>query len=71
MKTEYTNGFQAGVRSERNYLEDFITHHLELRSNYYYPLTAQDVLDEIRARDKKDMETKLIEARKGEWCDND
>jgi hypothetical protein len=70
MKTEYTSGFQAGVRHERNYIEDFITHHLDLPTNYYNPLTAQDVLDEIRGRNKKDMETKLIEARKGEWCDN-
>jgi hypothetical protein len=67
MKTDYTNGFQAGVRHERNYIEDFITHHQEQRVS----LTAEDVLDEIRARDKKDMETKLIAARKGEWCDND
>ena len=67
MKTEYTNGFQAGVRHERNYIEDFITYHQEQRVS----LSAEDVLDEIRARDKKDMETKLIEARKGEWCDND
>jgi hypothetical protein len=67
MRTEYTNGFLAGVRHERNYIEDFITHHQEQNVS----LTAEDVLDEIRARDKKDMETKLIEARKGEWCDND
>jgi len=71
MKTEYTSGFRAGVRNERNYLEDFITHHLELPSNYYYPLSAQDILDESRARDKQDIETRLIEARKGEWCDNE
>jgi len=59
MKTDYTKGFQAGVRHERNYIEDFITHHQEQRVS----LTAEDVLDEIRARDKKDMETKLIAAR--------
>ena len=67
MKTEYTAGFQAGVRSERNYVEDFITYHQERKVS----ITAQDLLDEIRARDKKDIETKLIQARKGEWCDNE
>jgi hypothetical protein len=66
MKTEYTAGFQAGVRSERNYVEDFITYHQEQKVS----LTPQDILDELRARDKKDIETKLMEARK-EWCDND
>jgi hypothetical protein len=71
MKTEYTSGFQAGVRSERNYIEDFITHHIELPSNYYNPLSAQEILDEIRARDKKDIENRIVAARKGEWCDND
>jgi hypothetical protein len=67
MKTEYTAGFQAGVRHERGYIEDFITYHQEQNVS----VTAEDVLDEIRGRDKKDTETKLIEARKGEWCDND
>ena len=70
MNTEYTAGFRAGVRHERNYIEDFITHHLEQLSKPVSELSAQDVLDELRARDKKDIETKLIEARQGEWCDN-
>ena len=67
MKTQYTAGFQAGVRHERNYIEDFILYHAEQA----VPITSEDILLEIRGRDKKDMETKLIAARKGEWCDND
>jgi len=67
MKTDYTNGFQAGVRHERNFIEHFITYHEEEGVS----ITTEDILLEIRGRDKKDMETKLIEATKGEWCDND
>lgn len=65
MKSEYTAGFQAGVRHERNHIEDFITTHLEELSKPCTELSAQDVLDELWARDKKDIETKIIEARKG------
>jgi hypothetical protein len=67
MKTEYTAGFEAGKRHERDFIEHFITYHQE----HNVSVTAEDLLLEIRGRDKKDMETKLIEARKGEWCDND
>jgi hypothetical protein len=62
MKTDYTFGFQAGIRHERDYIEHFITHHLD--SNV--ALTAEDVLLEIQGRDRKDMETQLQEIRKGQ-----
>jgi hypothetical protein len=62
MKTDYTVGFQAGIRHEREHVEHFITHHLD--SNV--ALTAEDVLLEIQGRDRKDMETQLQEIRKGQ-----
>jgi hypothetical protein len=67
MKTDYTAGFQAGIKHERDYIEDFITHHEEVG----VMITAEDVLLEIRGRHKKDMENKLIEAREGKWSKND
>jgi hypothetical protein len=58
-KTPYSQGFQAGIRSQRDNILDFIkVHH-----DQGVPITAEDIFDEINHQDKLDMEVQLQEMR--------
>ena len=60
--TEYSEGFRAGLRYERESILDFIRVHAEQDVE----ITVQDIADEINHQYKLDMEAKLIE-RKATW----
>jgi hypothetical protein len=56
-KTPYTEGFQAGIRYQREHILDYITVHLDQGIQ----VTALDIVEEINHQDKKDMRAKLQE----------
>jgi hypothetical protein len=58
-KTPYTHGFYAGIRYQRDNILDYIAVHLDQGVQ----VTALDIVEEINAQDKKDMEAQLQEMR--------
>ena len=58
-KTPYTQGFQAGIRYQRDNILDYIAVHLDQGVQ----VTALDIVEEINAQDKKDMEAQIQEMR--------
>jgi hypothetical protein len=58
-KTPYTHGFYAGIRYQRDNILDYITVHLDQGVQ----VTALDIVEEINAQDKKDMEAQIQEMR--------
>ncbi len=58
-KTPYTQGFQAGIRYQRDNILDYIKIHHEQN----VAITVEDILEEINAQDKSDMNAKLQEMR--------
>jgi hypothetical protein len=53
--TDYTDGFKAGQRSEREYLLSFVEDHEGM------PIVVQDLVDEINGRYKREMNDRLKE----------
>ena len=58
-KTPYTHGFYAGIRYQRDKILDYIAVHLDQGVQ----VTALDIVEEINAQDKKDMEAQIQEMR--------
>jgi hypothetical protein len=58
-KTPYSHGFYAGIRYQRDYILDFIAVHLDQGVE----VTPFDIVEEINAQDKRDMNTQLQEMR--------
>jgi hypothetical protein len=58
-KTPYTHGFYAGIRYQRDNILDYIAVHLDQGVQ----VTALDIVEEINAQDKKDMEAQIQEMR--------
>jgi hypothetical protein len=56
-KTPYSDGFLAGIRHERDCIMDFIQVHKEQN----VAITVDDIVEEIQALHKRDMEVKLQE----------
>jgi hypothetical protein len=56
-KTPYTEGFEAGMRYQRDHILDFVSVHLDQGVE----ITALDIVEEINHQDKKDMDTKIQE----------
>jgi hypothetical protein len=58
-KTPYTQGFQAGIRYQR----DNILEYIKIHHNQNVAITVEDIFDEINSQDKSDMEAQLQEMR--------
>jgi hypothetical protein len=58
-RTPYTEGFYAGIRYQRDNILDYIAVHLDQGVQ----VTALDIVEEINAQDKKDMEAQIQEMR--------
>lgn len=56
-KTPYAEGFMAGIRHQRDYIMDFI----QVHQDQNVAITVDDIVEEINAQHKKDMEVKLQE----------
>jgi hypothetical protein len=67
MKTGYTSGFEAGVRYERDYLLGFVAHHQEANVS----VTLEDLILEIRARMKSEIELELTKIKNRKDTDNE
>jgi hypothetical protein len=53
--TPYAEGFYAGIRYQRDNILDYISIH----EDQGYPVTSQDIVDEIKGQYKKDMNAKV------------
>jgi hypothetical protein len=58
-RSPYTHGFYAGIRYQRDNILDYIAVHLDQGVQ----VTALDIVEEINAQDKKDMEVQIQEMR--------
>jgi hypothetical protein len=58
-KTPYTQGFQAGIRYQRDNILDYIKVHHDQN----VAITVEDIFDEINSQDKADMNAQLQEMR--------
>jgi len=58
-RSPYTHGFYAGIRYQRDNILDYIAVHLDQGVQ----VTALDIVEEINAQDKKDMEAQIQEMR--------
>lgn len=55
--TPYAEGFQAGIRYQRDNILDFVKVH----EDQNVVITVEDIIDEINGQDKADMVAKLKE----------
>jgi len=53
--TPYAEGFYAGIRYQRDNILDYISIH----EDQGYPVTSQDIVDEIKGQYKRDMNAKV------------
>jgi hypothetical protein len=53
--TPYAEGFYAGIRYQRDNILEYISIH----EDQGYPVTSQDIVDEIKGQYKKDMNAKV------------
>jgi hypothetical protein len=53
----YAEGFQAGIRYQRDNILDFVAVHKDQNVE----ITVDDIVEEINGQDKKDMDAKLQE----------
>ena len=56
-KTPYSEGFEAGIRHQREYILDFI----QIHQDQNVLITVEDIAEEINTQHKIDMNAKLQE----------